>query len=124
MSEIHETRAVASAFASMCGVTDRFSIRFLQQLFVSDRYQRRGVGTRLLENGLELIKQVDLEKRSEDTSDTLDYDIALTSSPQGKLLYERHGFKDVYWFNPHFDDIDEKGNEIKKDVRWPLMIQQ
>lgn len=98
--------------------------RFLQQLFILSDQQRRGIGTKLLEHGLELIKEEEASKQEESSTTQSEYEVALTSSPQGKVLYERYGFKDVYWFNPHFDDIDEQGNTVQKDVKWPLMLRQ
>lgn len=90
---------------------------------MSGDYQRIGIGTRLLERGLEMIEEVEA-KEQEGGSIASEYEIALTSSPPGKVLYERYGFKDVYWFNPHFEDIDEKGNTIQRDIEWPLMVRQ
>ncbi|KAK9893672.1 hypothetical protein P389DRAFT_174479 [Cystobasidium minutum MCA 4210] len=97
----------------------------LQQLFVRDNYQRRGVGTALIEYGLKMIEEAENSQASEGQStQTQGYKIGLTSSPQGQKLYNRYGFMDVYWFNPKFDDVDEQGEWIKRDVRWPLMIKE
>lgn len=93
---------------------------FLQQLFVHHDYQRRGVGTALIEHGLQMIEQS--ESRNTGDTERPEYLIGLTGSPQGKALYERYGFKDVYWFNPKFEDVNEQGEWFKKDVKWPLMI--
>lgn len=107
----------------MCVLRKSFLSRLLQQLFIREDWQRRGIGKTLIEDGLSMIEQLE-SSRASDHSSSKTYKVGLTSSPQGKALYERYGFKDVYWFNPIFDDIDEQGKEIVRDVRWPLMIKQ
>ena len=99
--------------------------RLLQQLFVHGDYQRRGIGKALIEHGLNMIARSESSRASQgQETSTEGYKIGLTSSPQGQELYKRYGFRDVYWFNPKFDDVNEQGEWIKKDVRWPLMIKE
>lgn len=88
-------------------------------------YQRRGVGTALIEHGLKMIENSENRETSDtEVLHTTKHLIGLTSSPQGQALYKRYGFEDVYWFNPKFDDVNEKGEWISRDVRWPLMVRR
>jgi GNAT superfamily N-acetyltransferase len=96
------------------------SSRLLQQLFVLPSCQKRRVGTRLIEDGLRMIESTEQAKQVQDSFGK--HKIGLTSSPQGQVLYERYGFKSVYWFNPHFRDKNEQGGWIERSARWPLML--
>ena len=108
-----------------------YGCRFFHQLFISPHYQRRGVGTKLIEHGLKHIQSTEAQRISEiqgnDNVATREREplvIGLTSSPQGKGLYERYGFEVVYWFNPTFMDYNKEGELVEKSTRWPLMIRR
>lgn len=83
------------------------------------------MGTALIEHGLAVIQDLESARAGErQDGQWPGYIIGLTSSPQGQELYKRYGFRDVYWFNPKFDDVDGEGQWVKKDVRWPLMMKE
>lgn len=92
-------------------------------LFIDPAYQRQGVGTAMLEHGLDMIlRDANDAAGCQDRTGQEPLLIGLTSSPQGVKLYERFGFRTVYWFRPDVMDLDAEGKLAKKDISWPLMI--
>ena len=66
---------------------------YLDGLAVDPSYQRRGIGRKLMEWGLERSKEEDVP-------------ITLTGTPAGLRLYEKIGFKEV--------QVNDIGNGIKE----------
>ena len=97
--------------------------RFLSMLFINPAHQRQGVGTAMLEHGLNMILR-DEGLSSGDKEPSRPTTIGLTSSPQGVKLYERYNFQSVYLFRPDVVDLDAEGKLVKRDISWPLMIRE
>lgn len=84
--------------------------RTLSYVFVSPNYRRAGIGTRLVQHFVTSLQNEDPQAK-----------VGFTSSPTGRYLYEKQGFRVVAWFNYTFDDIDEQGRPYKHRTRWPYM---
>ena len=93
-------------------------------LFIDSAHQRQGVGTAMLEHGLDMILYSDNDASAQDKHGLDPISVGLTSSPQGVKLYERYGFRSVYTFTPDVVDFDAEGKLVKKDISWPLMIRE
>ena len=79
----------------------------------------------MLEHGLEMIlRDASDAAGCQDKTGEDPLLIGLTSSPQGVKLYERYGFRSVYWFSPDVMDLDAEGKLVKKDISWPLMLRE
>lgn len=76
---------------------------FLKLLIIDPDYQRKGLGGKLLKWGIDQAAQQGVPAW-------------LESSPMGKALYEKNGFRVVLW-----DRVDEKRAQ-RGFVDWPVML--
>lgn len=87
--------------------------RTLQNLFVSPQMRGAGVGSSLVQYGLDMVIK-------EPGSTRL---VGLSSSPMARRMYEKFGFRVVSWFEMRGRDlaVDEGGDLVPWIYRWPYM---
>lgn len=77
---------------------------------MTPKHRRAGIGTKLVQHFLAILKEQDPEAK-----------VGFTSSPTARFMYEKQGFRVVSWFNYTFEDTDDEGRPYKHRTRWPYM---